>query len=190
MICPNCGIEIGGHVQIGSEAYQRVSQGRCPNCGVKSPNFKVDFVQAPQGSRRVSKDEYERNKVDYYREYDKTLRSAYWGSAGIFIFLLMVFVLPNYVTTSPQYGSKDAGAIVKTVLICLAFAWGYWAVVWVIRYLVRLSKLSDIPMRYGETIRASQMKDDTFAVVLGGISKVIFWIAVVISVILGLAVLL
>ena len=33
VICPHCKKEIGGYVQVGSTAYQRVSSGCCPHCG-------------------------------------------------------------------------------------------------------------------------------------------------------------
>lgn len=37
MRCPECSKEIGAFVEMGSAAYQRVSHGCCPHCGVSLP---------------------------------------------------------------------------------------------------------------------------------------------------------
>ena len=44
VICPHCKKEIGGYVQVGSTAYQRVSNGCCPHCGSFLPSrYRIGF---------------------------------------------------------------------------------------------------------------------------------------------------
>ena len=60
MNCPKCYREIGGHVELGSDAYRRVARGCCPHCGCSMPKgYTVDFLRKPQPPRKIEGSELE-----------------------------------------------------------------------------------------------------------------------------------
>jgi hypothetical protein len=82
MNCPYCRGNIGGYVQLGTEAYSRVQRGRCPHCGRSMPSgHSVGFAKstAPRRPDRISKDELEKNKANDVRWRTLSLISSLIG---------------------------------------------------------------------------------------------------------------
>lgn len=83
MNCPYCDRSIGGYVQLGTEAYGRVSRGCCPHCGRSMPSgHSVGFAQssAPRRPEKISESEFERNKAKDFRRKALSFISSIIGS--------------------------------------------------------------------------------------------------------------
>ena len=107
MNCPHCGKNIGGHVELGSVGYQRVSKGLCPHCGRSMPSgYKVGFQQSTL--QWTSVDEYERKYAKALTYPKKVGLFSNLGVIGLFIILYSTF-------------NKGIGWIVLSIVISIAY---------------------------------------------------------------------
>ena len=114
MDCPRCGKNIGGYVELGSTAYQRVQSGRCPHCGGGMPSgHSVGFVKQKTYSspRKVSDKEYDEN-VAKYGSY-KTWCFIFSLLGGLSLFVLI----------SNTVGGIIAGILYFALLFGFSFLW-------------------------------------------------------------------
>ena len=148
MKCPRCGKEIGGYAELGSQAYQRVSQGRCPHCGGGMPSgYRVGFAAGPKQPTTYSK-----------RDFDEAATGT--KLRGIMVLAAMVLVILS-LWLDGRAGGLSLGWViglsVLALLVCGALT----------LYYMTLSAPILSPMN--DRVREDDMPHNTWgAVVMGG----------------------
>lgn len=118
MTCPYCHKPLEGSAVYGTDAYQRVKQGRCPHCGhALTGDYSVGFAGSIQtAEREVSQREVAESAKGAVQRMVILWLSSLTG--GIFIYLISRPLLPTLGIIL---------AILYVLVGCL-FAWDYYYV--------------------------------------------------------------